>query len=250
MPLFRLWSQFQLALSFLSQIPVGSIASPLPSLGRASWAFAVVGGLIGGVVVCLYLGCLWLGMPDLAAAGIALGGGLVLTGGLHEDGLADTADGFGGGQTTKDVLRIMKDSQVGSYGVLALVIVMLVKAGILTGISWTAEMLVCAILVSAFSRICMLSVLACLPAARTGGLGQYYEGLTLSSLSPACVLWMVCSLAVSSEILFVMAIMAGLSAGMMALSRRRIGGQTGDVCGAVQLLTETAGWLSLLVLFG
>ncbi|WP_426441126.1 adenosylcobinamide-GDP ribazoletransferase [Bradyrhizobium genosp. P] len=111
------------AIAFLTRLPM-----PHPDGGRsdqfarAQRMFPLVGGLIGAAVglVCLLLRVI--GVPDLAAAALALGGGALLTGALHEDGLADVADGFGGGRDTAAKLQIMRDSRLGTYGALILLV--------------------------------------------------------------------------------------------------------------------------------
>jgi adenosylcobinamide-GDP ribazoletransferase len=84
----------------------------------------VVGAIIGAVLVLVT----WLGAPAAVAAPIAVAAGLLVTGALHEDGLADTADGFGGGATAERKLEIMRDSRIGTYGVLALIAGLALKA--------------------------------------------------------------------------------------------------------------------------
>ena len=89
---------------------------------RATGCFRWSGALIGAAVGLLCLGLLAIGVPDLAAAALALGASALLTGALHEDGLADVADGFGGGRDREAKLEIMRDSRLGTYGALILLV--------------------------------------------------------------------------------------------------------------------------------
>src|SRR5579864_2013 len=114
------------AAAFLTRVPVPHRASP-PNLARAYRAFPLVGVAIGAVVGAVYLLLLWIGLPTIGAAVLALGAGAWLTGGLHEDGLADLADGFGGGRDQAAKLDVMRDSRLGTYGALALMISFVAK---------------------------------------------------------------------------------------------------------------------------
>src|SRR5258708_31706979 len=97
------------AAAFLTRVPVTHRASP-PTLARAYRAFPLLGAAIGAAVGAVYLLLLWIGLPTLGAAAFALGAGALLTGALHEDGLADLADGFGGGRGKTAKLGRMRDT--------------------------------------------------------------------------------------------------------------------------------------------
>src|SRR5215468_8966811 len=116
---------FKTAVTFLTRLPLPHPDGAKPqNFVRASRMFPVVGALIGTAVGLLCLGLRSIGVPDLAASALALGGSALLTGALHEDGLADVADGFGGGRDREAKLRIMRDSRIGTYGVIALLSVL------------------------------------------------------------------------------------------------------------------------------
>ncbi|MAS40306.1 MAG: adenosylcobinamide-GDP ribazoletransferase, partial [Porticoccaceae bacterium] len=119
--LARRCDEVRLAFMLLSRLPMGRIAAA-PPLSQSFWAYPLVGAVVGGVTGLVLWGGLALGLPPLAAAAVALGASVTLTGAMHEDGLADTADGFGGGDTVVRKLEIMRDSRLGSYGVLALIV--------------------------------------------------------------------------------------------------------------------------------
>src|ERR1700760_415860 len=115
--------EFLAAFTFLTRLPLGSAHTdvPPPSLADASGAFPLVGLVIGAIGGIAYAIASALALPALAAALIAIAATALITGALHEDGLADTADGFGGGATREMKLEIMRDSRIGTFGVLALI---------------------------------------------------------------------------------------------------------------------------------
>ena len=122
---------FLCALQFLTRLPTPSLEGfEADWIARSAPWYPVVGWIVGAISAgaLLLASHLWLGLP---AAAIALAVGFVVTGGFHEDGLADTADGLGGGQTPERRLEIMKDSRIGSYGVLALWGVLTIKVAAL-----------------------------------------------------------------------------------------------------------------------
>jgi adenosylcobinamide-GDP ribazoletransferase len=122
-------AQFAAALAFLTRLPTGQgSAVGAKDVARAARWFPLVGALLGGI----YVGVFWLLIrifPPLVTAAMIVAIDAWITGALHLDGLADTADGFGGGRTRDDVLRIMRDHAIGSYGAIALVLVIAVKIG-------------------------------------------------------------------------------------------------------------------------
>src|SRR3978361_1997760 len=110
----------KMAVGFLTRLPVPHPDGTGPAnFARAYRLFPVVGGLIGLAMGVLCLALRQVGVPDRAAAALVLGAGALLTGALHEDGLADLADGFGGGRDVEGKLAIMRDSRIGSYGAIA-----------------------------------------------------------------------------------------------------------------------------------
>lgn len=148
-------AQFRLATAFLTRLPVergftGDDAidpeddagdddlNPMETPGQlaaAMWLFPLVGFAIGGTGA-IVLGLLaWAGVPAAVAATLAIGAIIALTGALHEDGLADIADGFGGGTDKDSKIRIMRDSRIGTYGVVAVAIVLIAKITALSAIA-------------------------------------------------------------------------------------------------------------------
>src|SRR5256885_12122105 len=126
---------FKTAVAFLARLPRRQPDGAMPSnFVRAHRMFAVVGALIGAAVGLLCVGLRRIGVPDLAAAALALGGSAILTGALHEDGLADVADGFGGGRNLESKLEIMRDSRLGTYGAMILLVSFAAKLSALAAI--------------------------------------------------------------------------------------------------------------------
>lgn len=235
----------RVALSFLTRIPVGGHDVDGAAIGRASTVFPLVGAGLGALAMALgtIARAAWPGVPILW--GLVATAGLVLTtGALHQDAVADMADGFGGGHTREDVLRIMRDSVVGAYGALALVLIVGVRAaacGALLdrsgGIGW-------AVAAGALSRCASTACGAWLPYARTG------DGLGRSGTDHVGVPQVAGSigLAVGISILAVgigptIAAAAVVALVAWRIGRRcldRIGGMTGDTLGTVTELAELA----------
>ena len=246
--LWRHIAEVRVAFMLLTRLPAGRLGGKAPELAAAKWAFPLAGLLVGGSLAGVYITMSSLGLPASLAAILALGVGVMMTGGLHEDGLADCADGFGGGQTKDQKLAIMKDSRVGSYGVLALILVIAARVMALAALPATAQSLILLISLAMVSRLMMVVFLSWLPSARAEGLGHQAgkDGdLSVVVAAGLCVPAMMFS---GGFILFSLAALCGAALILGWTANRQIGGQTGDVCGAVQILSETAGWVCLTVL--
>ena len=161
----------KVALAFLTRLPVAPEPTAAGSrLGASVVMFPVVGALIGLLGGGGYALAFWLGLPPLPAATVALATTIWLTGALHEDGLADVADGFGGGRTREDKLRIMRDPRIGSYGALALVLGLLARAGALAALAAPRHVMAALVAAGAVSRAALAAVMTTLPLARADGL--------------------------------------------------------------------------------
>lgn len=249
-PLRRRYDEARLALTLLTRAPVGQLADDGPTLADARWAYPIVGLAVGALGWTVMHGALGLGLGSLAAAFAALGAMALFTGGLHHDGLADFADGIGGGRDRAHCLEIMRDSRIGAYGVLALVFAVCLGAAALADFE-TGLPIGAFLLCGAASRLAMLVTLDLLPPARSEGLGR-----TASSdggkkaWQPGLILITAMSIGFGAGY-WVPLIFIASAAGLIALlAIRRIDGQTGDVLGAVQLCSETAGYLAFAVVLG
>jgi adenosylcobinamide-GDP ribazoletransferase len=247
-PFARRIAELRLAFMLLSRLPVGRLAEPAPPLAAAIWAFPVVGAAVGALGAGAFALGLAAGVPVAVAAGLALGVQVAATGALHEDGLADVADGFWGGRTPQRRLEIMRDSRIGSYGTIALVLAL--------GLRWAAIAAVgaglgagaaAAALVAAgmSSRAAPAVLLALLPPARADGLGRAAgAGASRRGAGVAALIAALPVLAVPGMFAALLA-QAAAAAGIARLARARIGGQTGDVLGASQQAAEIAALVCL-----
>ncbi len=238
-----------LALVFLTRLPL-PIAGPLAdgAAARAMGWFPLVGGLVGGIggLVAALAGLAHL--PPLAAALLGLAAMVAVTGGLHEDGGADVADGFGGGRDTARKLEIMRDSRVGSYGVLALVFSVGLRAAAIAALLAAGSETAIAALVAAgaLSRAGLAALAAHLPPARRDGLAAAQGTPARATVRLAAGLGLaVAFVGVGWLALPAALAAAGATALMGALARRQIGGHTGDVFGAAQQVAEIAALLTL-----
>ncbi|AUC54471.1 adenosylcobinamide-GDP ribazoletransferase [Sagittula sp. P11] len=236
--------EIRLAVMFLTRLPVGILPEPVPTLAEARWAFPLAGlpvGLAGGLVFAL---AGWIGLAPLLAAVLALAAMVMITGALHFDGLADVADGFGGGRDATHALEIMRDSRIGSYGAVALVLTVGAWAAALSGLS-PARGLMALLALSVLSRLAMLVLLVELPSVRAKGLGQSASASGGRPYLPGALLALVLILPLGIGGLAALVAVAVTAALVAWRAQRRIGGQTGDVLGAAQLLCETAGLAAL-----
>ena len=263
------------ALLFLTRLPVSWLLSsrlfPVRSEESSAlcvWAFPLVGVLIGsiGAFVCLFFW--WLGLPVFMTAVFCLLFITLLTGGLHEDGLADFADGLAGHDPAHR-LAIMRDSRIGSYGVLALVLALALRGGAIAEIidqnMPDEDLLDVVSLFAAFITICVISrgamllPLILMKPARPDGLGKFYAQASPKNRFFLLATGLLITLAILiltfitdgkmqwlDGVIFLVASI-GIGCLPASIARSRIGGQTGDILGAVQQFTEIAAW-SLLIL--
>src|SRR5204862_7545903 len=127
-----LFDEFAISMAVLTRLPVGGAEQDEPgAIGASGWAFPLVGAGVGGVVAVAFFVAEALGCGSAVAAGLAVLAGIALTGAFHEDGLADTADGFGGGRDRAAKLAILRDSRHGSFAILALAFIVGLRAAAL-----------------------------------------------------------------------------------------------------------------------
>lgn len=244
--LLRRVNEARLAVMFLTRLPVGQLPGEAPSIAEARWAFPVVGLAVGAIGWAVYASATAFGLAPLPSAFLALGAMALGTGGIHHDGLADFADGIGGGRDREHCLEIMRDSRVGSYGLLALIFATGLAASGLAGIAAT-DSLVAFLAVGVASRLFMLATLDFLPPARPDGLGHLAAEGDYRAWIPGLVILAVLGLLAGGKYFVLLLPMALVALVFAAIARRRIGGQTGDVLGAVQLGSEVAGWVTASV---
>ncbi|MFC2969109.1 adenosylcobinamide-GDP ribazoletransferase [Acidimangrovimonas pyrenivorans] len=241
-------AELQVALMLLTRFPAGRIAGPAPGLAASAWAWPLAGLAVGGLSALVWSAASGLGLSPLVAALLAVAAAVVATGGMHEDGLADLADGCGGRDPARR-LEIMRDSRIGSYGVLALILSIGLRAAAMAGTAPGGRVVPALIALAVASRAGMALWARLLPPARSDGLGHGAARIAPGAVAVALGLAGAALLALMAGAAFPLAValLAGGGA-VAAFARSRIGGQTGDVLGAAQQLAEICGWLVLAAL--
>jgi adenosylcobinamide-GDP ribazoletransferase len=230
------------AITLLTRIPVVRFASPRErtSTGRCVWAFPLVGLLVNGLGAAVYWLTHALGVPPLADAVWALAATMLATGALHDDGLADTADGFGGGATPERKLEIMRDSRIGCYGALALVLAVVSRTAAIAALADPRRVMAAMIVAGMLGRGGILLVLSVLRPARADGMAASLGaiprfgvvfGLATAVIAPVATLSLPAALAT-------VLLAGGASLAVAKLAHSQIGGYTGDVLGAAEIITE------------
>ncbi len=252
------WLRHQLelfftALGFFTRIPVPHwVPWSMARLNQSTCYFALIGWVVGAVGALSYLVAAWL-LPVSVAVVLSMLLTIYLTGAFHEDGLADSCDGLGGGQDRAHALQIMKDSRIGTYGTVALVLALLLKALMLIALAEYDHWLPALALLVAhpLSRLAASTLIYRLdyvredPQAKAKPVAEQLStrGLLIAAVSgllPLALLPLASALAV-----LLMTLLLTAYAGYVL--HRRLGGYTGDCLGATQQVTELGCYLALLV---
>lgn len=239
------------AVQFLTRIPTPALSRfESDWITRAARYFPLVGQVVGAISA----GMFFLGFQiwgACVAAVLAIGAGLLLTGAFHEDGLADTADGLGGGQTAQRRLEIMKDSRVGTYGVCALIVALGLKVAVLATLSARTGAL--ALLAAhGAGRAAAVVAMRVTPYAPSGEAGKWKPtpiGVRTGEVIVALIIatWPLLLLPAPAAGLGLA--LGGVAAAVLARTAiRLIGGHTGDVLGAVEQVFEVAFLLGVAAL--
>lgn len=240
------------ALAFLSRLPLPQSVfdGPEVPLGRLARAFPAAGVLIAAPSALLALLLALTSADPLMTALLAIGLQCLITGALHEDGLSDTADGLGGGRDRDHALIIMKDSRIGTYGAIALVLSLALRAAALAAIIRHVSPLAAALALPAaatLSRGAMVWHWAQLPPAKTDGVaagaGQPQSTDARVAIATSFVLAaaaLVLPAARISPLIAAVLVAFAACAGFTAYVRHRIQGHTGDTIGATQQICEIA----------
>ena len=228
----------RLATSFLTRLPVrapGGVA-----LARATNAFPLVGVIVGLVAGLAYLVAWWLSLGPWLAAIAAVAAAIALTGALHEDGLADVADGFGARGEREARLAAMRDSRIGAFGVIALVLALGARIGGLAELHGPLTVLVTLVAAGALSRAAVVVAMRYMPAARSDGLGAGAGTPDVEEMGTALAIAAVVTVAMLLPWGWLPALLFGGGAALVMAwrARRAFGGQTGDVLGAIQQAAE------------
>ncbi|MGH9768394.1 MAG: adenosylcobinamide-GDP ribazoletransferase [Blastocatellia bacterium] len=240
---------FLTAIQFLTRLPVPKwIQASEETLGKATKFFPLVGVMVGASGALTFWLLLHL-LPQSAAVLCAIIFTAFITNGFHEDGLADTFDGFGGGWTREQALEIMRDSRLGTYGVMALIFLILGKYSFL---STLAPGQVCRWLIVAHtaSRWTVLPLCAWLPYARADGQGKLVaKQIGKAEIFIATVTIFITVLLLSWPAALAALLVTGLMTVLSGLYfRARLSGITGDCLGATNQLTEVALYLMSIIL--
>ncbi|MDP7547650.1 MAG: adenosylcobinamide-GDP ribazoletransferase [Alphaproteobacteria bacterium] len=243
--LARRFAELRSVGAFLTILPMGrpdggtEISHGPGELAAAAWCFPIIGLFVGAAGGLLYGLAIWLGCSVWLAATLCVALLVLLCGGLHEDGLGDFFDGLGG--TNRDRrLAIMRDSQAGNFAVVALLLLFAGRIGAISALAAPERVIPALLVAAAVSRAAMVVVMHVLPAARSQGLGADAgrPGLKMAIISvliAAVIAWVAMGFIAALASLAGAALAAALLA---AVARNRLGGQTGDVLGAVQVTAE------------
>lgn len=244
---------FLAAVRFFTRLPVPDwIGHSQAQLDRAARYFPLVGALVGAIGAAATLGAALL-LPAAIAILLGMAATLLATGAFHEDGLADSCDAFGGGWDKAQVLAIMKDSRIGSFGALAVGLALLIKFQALYAIDARASpagLAIALVAAHAASRLAPLALMRSLDYARDDDRGKakpLARSIDNSGLALALLFGLgPCFMLAPSAALAGLSGVALTTTASAVYFRRRIGGYTGDCLGASQQLGEIAFYLGLL----
>jgi adenosylcobinamide-GDP ribazoletransferase len=228
------------AVQFLTRVPVPSYRFEPGMAMSSAKLYPIVGALVGLGAVAIH----WLlraHLPATVVAGAVLVYFVALTGGMHEDGLADACDGLGAGGARQRMLDIMRDSRIGSYGTLAIVFSVLARWVLLSAIApgrWSAYVLCAQVL----CRWTALPLAAFLPSARKDGLGEKLaHKVSMGALAVASILAIaIVGFALRLQMFVPLAAVVAVTLASGAVYRMKLGGITGDCFGATNQLAEIA----------
>jgi adenosylcobinamide-GDP ribazoletransferase len=237
-----------IALAFLTRLPVRAPDHWDPGmLVKALRLSPAVGAFVGAFAGSFYWLAVSFGFSTFIAAVLGIAAAALLTGGLHEDALSDMADGISGGWTVERKLEIMSDGRIGAHGALALMLALLLRVGAMAQISAPDKVMAALIAAGALSRAIMYAAMATLPYAKQTGLAHDVGRPSSQQAAIAlglgfAIAWLALPFGTTLTA-FIGGGAAGLFVALMA--KRHIGGQTGDVLGAVQQISELCALLLL-----
>ena len=251
-PTRRWLDELGLATTFLTRLPWPWAVPQDRPLMAAAWALPVA-GLLAGIVAALALGVgEAVGLPAMAAAILGVAAGAMATGALHEDGLADLVDGFGGGRNADSKRRIMRDSHVGSYGVLALILVTAAKIVAVTALMPVGIGVTALLVAHTLGRAVIPALVLWQPFAAEDGLTRLAGRPDIKGAAWAAgigagfaVVLLPAGIGVAAAVAA-----AGTTVAIGWLARRQIGGVTGDVLGAAEQAAEVAALLAIAAYLG
>lgn len=230
------------AFGLLTRLPLPAGHSDgVRNFSRSVWAYPLVGGVVGAIGALVWFAGQLTGLGVALSAGLAVATQVLVTGALHEDGLADFADSMGGGHSRERILEIMRDSRIGTYGVLALILILGLRWGGIADLP-LHQLLAGLICAGLLGRLAIVLLLALLSPARSDGLGQTVASPPVGAIA-AATLFSVAIVFLHLPLItgiLIFAVMVATSTIVALLAKRRIGGYTGDVLGAGEQVTEAA----------
>lgn len=237
----QLLDDIGLSLVFFTRLRLPSSDFGGRGLADAIWAAPFAGLAVAVIGALVYTIVASAGLAAGPAAALALAATMLVTGCLHEDGLSDIADGFGGGRTREKKLEIMRDSRIGAYGAAAVGVSLLIRWSALSELAGPGHVFLALLAAHAGSRGLFGAFMHLLPPARADGLSANAGSVTIETAIVGAALGAVSLLALGLSGAIVALILLGLLfAGFRALCLSQIGGQTGDTIGALQQLGEIA----------
>jgi adenosylcobinamide-GDP ribazoletransferase len=229
------------ALEFSTRLPVGRwIAGDTVDFAQMAWALPIAGAVVGLIGALVYALARALGLEAVPSAALTVAATMFTTGCLHEDGLADTVDGFGGGGSRDDKLEIMRDSRIGTYGTCALILSVLLRTSAIASLAAPTLVTLALIAAHAASRATMPISMWLVPPARSDGLSAAAGLVSQRSFGIASALGiaaLVLAFGLTAGIVLTVLLLL-LIGGMARLCIKQIGGQTGDVLGALEQVSE------------
>jgi adenosylcobinamide-GDP ribazoletransferase len=244
--LHGLAADLKISILFCTRLPLARADFPkhVPidggDVARASWAIPIAGALVGGIGALVYWTGYQIGLPPWPAAALALAATVATTGCLHEDGLADTADGFGGGKDREHKLAIMRDSRLGTYGACALAASFILRWSALATIAGPLSVATALVTAHASARAALPTFMRFVPPARSDGLSADAGRPPWQSAAAACLLAAIALFIGLGPIGAITGLFLLTCASVFTawLSMKEIGGQTGDVVGALEQMNE------------
>jgi len=239
------------AITFFTRIPLWRMVDiPVECYSRIIVFWPLTGWITGGITALSWLAFSTI-LPPVPAIILALSVRIILTGGFHEDGLSDFFDGFGGGRSKADILRIMKDSNVGSYALIGMILYYLLLISTLFSIP-TGMMVVVLVAADPFSKLLTAGMMNFLPYARTESESKsktLYDKLGVGRFLMACFFGLLPLFLFTGSRIWISALVPlFLVLILFFYVRKRIGGYTGDICGATALLCELVFYLAVSIL--
>jgi adenosylcobinamide-GDP ribazoletransferase len=233
--------ELQASLTFLTRLRYGPATPPSgAAIAQGGWAFPIVGLIVGAIGALVYWLAHRVGLPPFPCAALSVAATMLVTGCLHEDGLADTVDGFGGGGTREQKLDIMRDSRTGAYGVCALVLAIVLRVSALASLATPALVVPALLATHAAARALLPPFMALIPPARSSGLSAAAGQPSRESAGVAAVIGvLILGLCLGPWLgLGALVVLAVAAALLGWLSLTQVDGQTGDVLGAVEQVGE------------